>query len=93
MALNVLTLYTHVPQPGGPIPIKVAPFPVDDTIPGEKKIAELLTRLRMHRARGTSVIKAKHLSMWHRAAKQEENPNPGNWEKVVAIIKEAFRVG
>ena len=29
---------------------------------------------------------AKHLRLWLRAAKWEEHPNPGNWEKVFAII-------
>ena len=38
-------------------------------------------------------MRAEHLMMWHPAEKREENHNPGNWEKVVAIIQEAFRGG
>ena len=38
-------------------------------------------------------MRAEHLRMWHRKAKQEENLDPGNLEKVVAIIKVAFRGG
>ena len=38
-------------------------------------------------------MRAKHLRMWHHAENQEENPDLGNWEKVVAIIQAALRVG
>ena len=72
--------------PGIPIPIKVYPFPVDDTILGEEEISEAVTRLRLHRAGGPSGMRAEHLRMWHHPAKQEEDPDLGNWEKVVAII-------
>ena len=64
-----------------------------DTIPGEEDIAKVVTWIRLHHAGGTSGMKAKHLRMWHRAAKREENPDPGNWENVVVIIQEAFRGG
>ena len=38
-------LYAHVLPPGRPIPIKVSPFPVNDTIPGEEDISEAVTWL------------------------------------------------
>ena len=79
-------LYTHVPPPGRPIPIGVAPFPMDDTIPGEEYISEAVTRLRLHRAGGPLGMKAKHLRMWLRAAKHEEKSTPGSWDKFIAII-------
>ena len=31
--------------------------------------------------------------MWHRAATWEKDRNPGNWEKVVALIQAAFSGG
>ena len=34
-------LYAHFPPPGRPIPIKVPPFPVDDTIPGRRRFPRL----------------------------------------------------
>ena len=37
-------------------------------------------------------MRAEHLWMWLRAATREEDPKPGNWEKVVAIIQVDFRV-
>ena len=36
-------------------------------------------------------MKAEHLRMWHRSAKREEYPDPGNWDKVFALIQTAFR--
>ena len=45
-------LYSHVAPPGRTIPIKMAPFPVDDTILGEEDIAKTVTRLWIHRAGG-----------------------------------------
>ena len=51
----------------------------------------MLILLWLHRAGGPSVMKAEHLRMWHRSAKREEDPDPGNWDKVVALIQKAFR--
>ena len=71
-------LYSHVPPPGRPISIKVAPFPLDDTILEEDYFVEAVTWLRLHRAKGPSVIRAKNLRMWHCTTKREDNPEPGN---------------
>ena len=38
-------------------------------------------------------MRFKHLSLWICAAKQEEYPNPGNWEKFVDIIQADFSGG
>ena len=38
-------------------------------------------------------MRAEHLRMWLRVATREENPKPGNWEKVVTIIQATFRGG
>ena len=96
ISLDTLTaeradLYTHVQTPGQPISIDVASFPVDYNIPGEEDIDEAVMRMRLNCAGSPSVMRAKHLKMWLRTARQEEEPNPGNWEKVVAIIQAAFR--
>ena len=40
---------------------------------------------------GPSGMRAEHLRMWHRAEKWEENPDSGNWEKVVSIIQGEFK--
>ena len=57
-------LYAHVPPLGQHIPIEVPPFPVDDNIQGEEDIAKAVLRLRLHRDRGPSGMRAKHLRMW-----------------------------
>ena len=56
-------LYAHIPPPGWPIPIEVAPFPVDDNIPGEDDIVEAVLWLRLHRSGGPSGMRDKHLRM------------------------------
>ena len=38
-------------------------------------------------------MRAKHLRMWLCNATQEEDPDPENWEKVVAIIQEKLMGG
>ena len=38
-------------------------------------------------------MRSKQPRMWICAAKQEEDPDPGNWEKVVTIIQAAFKGG
>ena len=63
---------------------------MDDTIPGEEEISEAVTRIWLHCAGGPSGMNAKLLRMWHCTVKQEENPDPGNWEKVIAIIQVDF---
>ena len=84
-------LYAHIPPPGRPIPIKVSPFPVDDNILELEDISESVIHIRLHRAGGPSGMRAEHLRLWFCAAKQEEHPDPGNWEKVAAIIQSSSR--
>ena len=56
-------LYAHTPPPGRPIPIEVAPFLVDDNIPGEEDIFKVVLWLRLHRSGGPSDMRSKHLRM------------------------------
>ena len=66
---------------------------MDDTIPREEDIVEAVMRIRLYHDGGPSGMRAKHLRTWHRAEKQKENPDPGNWQKVVKIIQVDFREG
>ena len=86
-------LYAHVLPTGRPNPIEVSPFPVDDTTPREEEISETVMQIWMHRSGSPSGMKSEHLRFWHRVAKREEYPDPGNWEKVVTSIQAAFRGG
>ena len=36
-------------------------------------------------------MKEEYLRMWHFASKQDENPDLGKWDKVIAIVQAAFR--
>ena len=62
---------------------------MDGNILGEEEIAEAVMQLQIH----LSVMRDEHLSMWLQMATQEEHPDPGNWENVVAIIHAYFRGG
>ena len=66
---------------------------MDDNVPEEEDIAEAVLQIQLYRAGGLSGMRAEHLRMWLRAMTREERLDPGNWEKVVAIIKEDFRGG
>ena len=79
------------PAARGNIPIEVDPFLVYYNIPEKGNIAEAVMRLQLHHDGGPSGIRDKHLRMWLCAATGEEDPDPGNWEKVIAIIQVAFR--
>ena len=86
-------IYNHVLPTGQPNPIEVAPFPVDDNIPEEEEIAKLVLWLKLHRTGGPSGMSSEHLRMWFWVATREEDPSPGNREKIVAIIQVDFRGG
>ena len=48
LTVERLDIYAHVLPPGQPIPIEVAPFPVDDNIPAEEDISEVVLQLLLH---------------------------------------------
>ena len=50
-------------------------------------------RLCLHRVGVPSGMKVEHLRMWNRKPKREEDHDPGNWDKFVALIYAAFRGG
>ena len=62
---------------------------MDDNILGEEDISEAVMQLQIH----LSVMRGEHLSMWLHMATQEEQPYPGNWENIFAIIHAYFRRG
>ena len=66
---------------------------MNDNILEEEDISEAVLRLRLHRTRGQSGMRAEHLRMWFCVETQEKDPELRNWEKVVAIIQVEFREG
>ena len=73
-----MELYSYIPPPGADIPIFFETFPVDDLVPTEDKIECAVKRLRNHRSRGTSGMRANHLKRWlaeaRKALKGETTP-------------------
>ena len=68
-------LYSYVPPPGTDIPISVEPSLMENLVPTEDEIEWAVKRLRNHRSRGTSGMRAEHLKRWlavvRKAAKEE----------------------
>ena len=93
LTAELVEIYYHVLPLGQPIPIEVASFLVYDNITMEEDISKAVLRLRLHHDGGPSIMRAKHFRMWLHAAMQEEDPNPGNWDKFVVIIHAAFSGG
>ena len=86
-------LYSHALPPGQSITIEVDLFPVYDNIPGGGGIFKEILRLQLRRSGDPSGMRVKHLRMWLCVATQEEEPDPGNWEKVFNIIQVDFKGG
>ena len=79
-----MELYSYVPPPGKNIPISVEPLTVDDLVPTEDGIEWEVKRLRNHRSRGTSGMRANYLKRWlaeaRKAAKGETTPGESTTE-------------
>ena len=99
-------LYSQVPSPGDNIPVTVNPSKIDDSVPTEDEIAEVVQKLRSNRSGGPLRIRAEHLKGWLAAAKiggLAEEKGKENTEaeeeggelmgKVVEITQTAFSEG
>ena len=67
-----MDLYRQVPPPGENISISVQPFQVEDLVPMEDEIEWAFRRLRNHRSRCPSGMRAEHLKGWLAEAQKEE---------------------
>jgi len=65
-------LYTKVQPPGDPIPINIDPFAINDEVPTDAEVREVVRGLRNGRAGGVSGIRAKHMKQWLRDVVTEE---------------------
>ena len=63
-------LYSYVPPPGTNIPMSVDLFPVDYSVPTEDDIEWAVKRLRNHRSRVLSGMRAELLKKWLAAARK-----------------------
>jgi hypothetical protein len=86
-------LYTARTPPGGPIPVHVGPFSVDDSCPSEEEIAKVVGCLRPGRASGASGMRLEHLKGWLEAATRKERPDRSAWEQLVTLVQHAYETG
>ena len=56
-------LYQNVAPPGDPIPINVEPFDIEDSVPEDAELREVVTYFRNGRAGGSGGIKAEHIKV------------------------------
>ena len=86
-------IYCHVSPPGQPIPMGDLNFLVDDSITEDKETAWEVRRIRLNHSGGLLGMKAEHLRQWLVYYTQDNSRDATNWQKVVAIVQEAFRDG
>jgi hypothetical protein len=67
-----IALYSHVPPPGGPLPINVQPFDICNDIPSNLEIREVVRELRNGRAAGATGLQAEHIKVCLQDIVQEE---------------------
>ena len=67
-----VNLYSYVPSPGTNIPVTVRPVPVDDSVPTEYEIEEVVKNLQRNRSSGPSGMWAEHLKGWLAASKRKK---------------------
>jgi hypothetical protein len=72
------TLYTaeSPSPPGPPVPVHVAPFPINDATPTDQEIGDAVRRLKNNKSPGASKIKAEHFKEWYYQAYPESESEP-----------------
>ena len=90
---RVVLYRTPPPLPPGTqiIPAYVTPFTVDNYIHEEDEFARAVCRIRTNKAGGPSGMRTEHLRSWMGEATREYSPDPILWEKVIGLIRAAFR--
>ena len=90
-----MDLYQKVSPPGDPIPINVEPFDIEDLVPADAGLREVVAGLRNGRAGGSRGIKAEHIKVWLRGIREEEEEGRENagilWHKFVILIQTIWK--
>ena len=68
----------------------VAPFDIDDSIPVDYEIRQVVTHLRLHKSPGPSGLTADNLREWLDAATRPQQPNSTPWDCLVSLIQHMF---
>jgi hypothetical protein len=71
-----IALYTCVPPAGEMLPINVQPFDINDDVPSDSEIKEVVRELQNGQAAGATGLQAKHIKVWLQDVVQEEKGGP-----------------
>ena len=93
MTSDRFMIYRQVPPPGQPIPVRVPPFLLNDSIPENKEITWAVRRLHLNHPGSSPGMRAEYLRQWFIDATQDNIPDSTNWQKVFAIVQAEFRNG
>ena len=90
-------LYEKVPPPGDPIPINVDPFDLDDSVPDDVAIREVVRGMKNGRAGGSGGITAEHIKLWLAGMVEEEKEGTEKagdcWRTFVKLIQLIWDTG
>jgi hypothetical protein len=68
-----IVMYASVPPAGEMLPINVQPFDINEDVPSNLEIREVVRELRNGQAAGATGLQAKHIKVWLWGVVQEEN--------------------
>lgn len=67
--------------------------PIDDTVPSEDEIEDVVKHRKLGKAPGPSGIRNERVRDWLAAARREKEPNSEMWNVLVKLIQECWRTG
>jgi hypothetical protein len=84
-----IALYARVPSAGEMLPIIVQPFDINDNVPNDLEIREVVWKLLNGQAAGATGLQAKHIKVWLWYVVQEEKEHliVGQGYKLCIFVK------
>ncbi len=92
-------LYARRESPGNPLPINVTPVKINDDVPSDGKLREVVGKLTNSQAAGASGMRAEHIKEWLHDVRWEEDPEGGaegtgdSWRLFVRLVQAAWAHG
>ncbi len=98
--LEQVDLYTQRELPGDPLLINVAPIEINDDVPSDGELREVVGKLNNGRVAGASGMRAAHVKKWLHDVQREEDPegqgaeNAGDrWRLFIWLVQAAWTHG
>ncbi len=95
--LERVDLYARRESPGDPLPINVAQVEINDDVPSDGKLRQVVSKLTNGQAAGASGIQAKHVREWLHGVQWEEDPEDhgidsagDSWRLYVQLVQAAW---